>query len=104
MRALFGGLLSPAVLGRDDKATFDAVFFAEHARAFAAGWSGEGVPGALVDAEVLRAHWLGDAPPAQSLTLLQAAWLASGERVEQQFDGRRERRPLARAAKAEDRE
>jgi hypothetical protein len=104
MRSLFGGVLSPAMLGREGKATFDAVFFAEHARAFAAGWSGEGVPDALVDAEVLRAHWLGGAPSAQSLTLLQAAWLASGERVEQKLDGLGERRPLARAAEAQDRQ
>ncbi|WP_028065230.1 asparagine synthase-related protein [Solirubrobacter soli] len=44
-----------------------------------------GVPYALVDPGALRAHWLrAETPDPHSLTLLQAAWLASaGDRVEQ---------------------
>jgi hypothetical protein len=104
MRSLFGGLLEPDLLAREDKATFDAVFFAEHARAFVHCWSGAGVPGELVDVEALRAHWLGEAPLAQSLTLLQAAWLASGaDRPEEPLDGLREHRPLTGAAEAQHR-
>ncbi len=38
----------------------------------------------MVDAAALRAHWAGEVPDPHSLTLLQAAWLASaGDRVEQ---------------------
>jgi Asparagine synthase len=76
MRAVFGPLLPAELLARTDKACFDEVFFHDHSRAFAAGWSGAGVPGALVDAGALRRHWHGEAPRAQSYTLLQAAWLA----------------------------
>ena len=44
-----------------------------------------GVPDDVVDADALRAHWRGPSTPdPHSLTLLQAAWLASaGDRVEQ---------------------
>jgi asparagine synthase (glutamine-hydrolysing) len=85
MRAIFGHLLPDRLLARRDKAGFDEVFFHAHSRAFAAGWDGTGVPGELVDADALRAHWQTDAPRAQSFTLLQAAWLASaaGGGVEQ---------------------
>jgi hypothetical protein len=78
MRAVFGALLPAELLARPDKACFDEVFFHEHSRAFAAAWTGAGVPPGFVDAEALRRHWRGDAPRAQSFTLLQAAWLADG--------------------------
>ena len=77
MQAAFGSLLPAELVARPDKATFDAVFFHEHSRAFAATWDGSGLPGGLVDAGALQAHWTGDAPKAQSFSLLQAAWLAS---------------------------
>jgi asparagine synthetase B (glutamine-hydrolysing) len=76
MQALFGDLLPPEVLARRSKAGFDAVFFNRHSRAFARAWDGSGLPDGLVDAEALRAHWLGEAPTAQTFTLLQALWLA----------------------------
>jgi hypothetical protein len=76
MRALFGELLPGDVLARRSKASFDAVFFNRHSRAFARTWDGTGAPAGLVDAEALRAHWRGGAPAAQTFTLLQALWLA----------------------------
>jgi asparagine synthetase B (glutamine-hydrolysing) len=82
MRALFGDLLPPEVLERRSKAGFDAVFFNSHSRAFARSWDGTGAPDGLIDAGVLREHWLGDAPTAQTFTLLQALWLAR-DRVQQ---------------------
>jgi asparagine synthetase B (glutamine-hydrolysing) len=82
MTALFGELLPPDVLSRSSKAHFDEVFFHRHSRAFARAWDGAGAPEGLVDAEALRAHWLGGAPAAQTFTLLQALWLAR-DRVEQ---------------------
>lgn len=88
MRTVFGPLLPAELLARADKACFDEVFFHDHSRAFAGGWSRAGVPAALVDAGALRRHWLGEAPRAQSYSLLQAAWLAdrgqqpAGRRVE----------------------
>ena len=77
MTAVFGPLLPGELLARKDKASFDEVFFNEHSREFAAAWEGSGVPAGLVDAEALKAHWNGDAPKAQSFSLLQAAWSAA---------------------------
>ena len=79
-----GHLLPADLVSRRTKASFDGLFFNTHARALAEEWSGGGVPPDLVDAAALREHWLGDAPDAHSLTLLQAACLASGrDRVDQ---------------------
>ena len=79
MEALFGDLLPTEVLARSSKAGFDAVFFNRHSRAFAEAWDGEAE---FVDGAALREHWLGDAPAAQTFTLLQWLWLAR-DRVEQ---------------------
>ena len=99
MRRAFGDLLPPELLAREDKATFDDVFFTGHARAFADAWTGAGVPGALVDVESLRRHWRSDSPRPQSFSLLQAAWLASaGDRAEQPVGGLGESRPALRPA------
>jgi asparagine synthase (glutamine-hydrolysing) len=79
-----GRLLPPELVARRTKATFDELFFSEHARALAADWEGAGVPSELVDVAALRAHWRAEAPDPHSLTLLQAAALASaGEGVQQ---------------------
>lgn len=82
MTALFGDLLPADVLSRRSKAHFDEIFFHRHSRAFARAWDGTGAPEGLIDAEVLREHWLGPEPCAQTFTLLQALWLAR-DRVEQ---------------------
>jgi hypothetical protein len=103
MRAAFGGLLPDELLARPDKACFDEVFFHGHSRAFAARWSGAGAPAGLVDAGALQEHWLGDAPRAQSFSLLQAAWLST-DGVEQPGGGLVERVPAARAAQAQNRQ
>jgi asparagine synthetase B (glutamine-hydrolysing) len=78
MRAPFGAMLPDSVLARASKAHFDEVFWGEQSRAFARAWDGGGVPEELVDRRALREHWRSDAPLVQSLTMLQAAWLASG--------------------------
>lgn len=75
LRELFGDLLPDALMARADKASFDAVFCNRHDREFARHWDGRGIPGDLVDAEVLRAHWLSHSPLCPSLTLMQSAWL-----------------------------
>jgi asparagine synthase (glutamine-hydrolysing) len=79
-----GRLLPTELISRRTKASFDAVFFNAHARAFAQDWMGGGIPAALVDAAALRAHWLDDQPDPHSLTLMQSAWLSSaGDRVDE---------------------
>ena len=102
MEAIFGALLPRELLRRGDKAGFDEVFFHEHSRAFAASW--EIVGDDYVDARALREHWLGAAPLAQSFTLLQAAWLASGDRVEDPRAGSVEGVPALRPAQSQDRQ
>jgi asparagine synthase (glutamine-hydrolysing) len=81
MLALFADLLPRDVLARSSKAGFDNVFFHRHSREFAATWDGEGVPGDAVDVDALRREWGSGAPAPQSLTLLQAAWLAREARA-----------------------
>lgn len=104
MRALLGGVLPDAIITRSTKATFDGAFFHDHSRAFAAAWAGNGVPAQIVDVEALSQEWLSAAPKPQSMTLLQAAWLArdgfrgSGDGMEQALDGLAERIPAARPA------
>jgi asparagine synthase (glutamine-hydrolysing) len=78
LSAVAGHLLPDAVVSRRTKASFDALFFNEHSRAFAQEWSGGGVPDGHVDEAALRKHWRGGAPDGHSLTLIQAAWVASG--------------------------
>lgn len=87
MAATFGGLLPPELLARGDKACFDEVFFHDHSRAFVTEWTGAGVPAGLVDPDALQSHWLAGGPRAQSFTLLQAAWLASADGVEEPVGG-----------------
>jgi hypothetical protein len=104
MEAIFGPLLPAELLAREDKAGFDELFFHDHSRAFAASWSGDGVPDDVVDAAALREHWLGPAPRAQSLTLLQAAWLASAERGDEPLAGGGQHVPAARAPEPQHRQ
>jgi hypothetical protein len=77
MRALFGELLPDDVLSRPSKASFRTVFWGDQARSFATRWDGGGIPGDLVDAELLREYWLEPQPSFRSALLLQSAWLAS---------------------------
>jgi hypothetical protein len=86
--AVAGHVLPRVLVGRSTKAGFNEVFFHEHGRAFAERWPGTGVPEDLVDPLALRAHWLEGRPEAHTLTLLQAAWLASGgDRFQQPVGG-----------------
>jgi asparagine synthetase B (glutamine-hydrolysing) len=92
LRAVFGGLVPDDVLARRTKASFDGAFWNRHSRAFAAGWSGEGVDADLVDTDALRREWAQERPDARTFTLLQAAWLAANasagrDRVEQPLAG-----------------
>jgi asparagine synthase (glutamine-hydrolysing) len=75
MHAIAHDVLPDAILGRRDKARFDAVYFGGHARRFAEGWSGDGVDPALVDPEALRREWLEPVPDFRSALPLQLAWL-----------------------------
>jgi asparagine synthase (glutamine-hydrolysing) len=79
MESIFAGLLPRELLSRGDKAGFDELFFNEHSRALAETWTGRGLPERYVDPAALRDHWRSETPRAQSFTLLQAAWLASGD-------------------------
>lgn len=78
VRQLFGDLLPNAIIARNSKTCFDKVFWTEHARAFARGWDGSGVPLQWVDPCELSRHWAANDPVFPSSFLLQAAWLASG--------------------------
>jgi asparagine synthase (glutamine-hydrolysing) len=77
MRALVGDLLPADVCERTSKAVFQDPFWNRHARAFVEHWDGRGVDEALVDADALRDYWRSPEPVAQSMTLLQSAWLAT---------------------------
>jgi asparagine synthetase B (glutamine-hydrolysing) len=92
MRLLFGDLLPAAVIERTDKAGFTSAYWSGEVKEFAAGWSGQGVPHELVDAEALRRIWLEPEPDARSGLLLHAAWLATsgGAEVKQPVNCRLE--------------
>lgn len=75
MRAVARGALPDRLLGRRDKAAFNAVFFGPRTRAFAERWSGGGIDESLVDPELLRDAWLDPDPLFHSAMLLQVAWL-----------------------------
>jgi hypothetical protein len=101
--ALVGPLLPAELIAREDKAGFDELFFHDRSRAFAGSWDGGGVPVDLVDEAALARHWVGPAPRAQSFTLLQAAWLASGDGGEQPLAGGGEHVPAPWAAQPQHR-
>jgi asparagine synthase (glutamine-hydrolysing) len=91
MRTFFSDLLPEDVLTRQTKTFFDAAFWSEHSRRFAAAWDGGGVDTALVDVDALAAEWRSERPEPRTFLLAQAAWLASrspsADRVEQAVDG-----------------
>ena len=80
MHALVGDLLPADVCARTSKAIFQGPFWNRHARAFSSDWDGTGIDESLVDVDALRAHWHSPEPVAQSMTLLQAVWLAADSR------------------------
>jgi asparagine synthetase B (glutamine-hydrolysing) len=112
MRALFDDLLPDEILGRRSKAHFDEAFFHRHSRAFEPTWDGDGVPADVVDVATLRREWRSSSPAPQSLTLLQAAWLArerrangsAGELVHESRGGLLERAPTTRPTNAQERQ
>jgi hypothetical protein len=75
-RLLVDGLLPDAVIGRRQKAHFNASRFSALSREFARSWDGCGVDESLVDPVALRAAWLREVPSAATAMLLQQAWLA----------------------------
>ena len=75
MRAVADGVLPDALLDRRDKAAFNATFFGDATRRFAAEWSGSGVDSSLVDPDTLRLEWSDESPNYYSAMLLQLAWL-----------------------------
>jgi asparagine synthase len=80
-RMLAGGLLPDSVVGRHQKASFNASRFGPVSRAFARQWDGSGVDERMIVPDALRDAWLSDVPPASTAMLLQQAWLAAQERV-----------------------
>ncbi len=85
MAALFGDLLPPEVIRRQDKVAFNGVVFSRYSRDFVRTWDGSGVDADLVDPERLGEEWRAPVPNAGTSALLQAAWLAqqpSGTREE----------------------
>jgi asparagine synthase (glutamine-hydrolysing) len=91
MRAIFTELLPDDLLRRESKADFTLTYWGPHAREFARGWNGEGVPDDLIDLAGLRSAWLAPVPHHASAALLQQAWLASsgGGQRDQPLDGGR---------------
>jgi hypothetical protein len=79
MIALFSDLLPAEVLRRESKAIFNRAMISDASRQFARAWRGGGVDTELVDPDALRAAWLSDWPPVQSMWLLQSAWLYENE-------------------------
>jgi asparagine synthase (glutamine-hydrolysing) len=97
LRMVAGQSLPADVISRRTKASFDRVFFHDHARAFAREWAGQGVPEDAVDLAALSEHWSGDTADPHSLTLMQSAWVGSArQRVEQPVSGGRQGVPVAR--------
>jgi asparagine synthase (glutamine-hydrolysing) len=85
MELLFGDVLPPEVRRRRTKASFDAVLWNRHSRAFAAELVADRLDrtlhltgtGAAVDPAGLARVWSEPAPPANSFLLLKACWLAA---------------------------
>ena len=77
MRRLFGDLLPEPVLSRGTKAEFTGALWGPRTRAFAEGWTGEGVDATLVDPSALRREWLSERPSFQTALLLHSAWLSA---------------------------
>jgi asparagine synthase (glutamine-hydrolysing) len=97
LRMVASHLLPADVISRRTKASFDRVFFHEHARTFASEWAGQGVPEDVVNVAALSAHWSAETADPHSLTLMQAAWIASArERGEQAVSGSGKGVPVAR--------
>lgn len=80
IQAHFGSLLPPEVATRSTKAVFTEVMVGPATADFVRNWDGSGVDHSLVDVDVLRRVWTTDRPPIQSMTMLQAAWLAANGR------------------------
>lgn len=84
LQVLFGDLLPVELPRRESKASFNAVLWNRHSKAFAAQLLEQSLEaavdaaglGAVVDTDALRAHWGGADPAANSFLLLQACWLA----------------------------
>jgi asparagine synthase (glutamine-hydrolysing) len=76
MQVHFGKLLPGRVLQRSDKAVFTEVSAGASSRAFAETWDGSVVDPSIADANVVRSVWKSERPSMQSLTMLQAAYLA----------------------------
>jgi asparagine synthase (glutamine-hydrolysing) len=74
---LVDDLLPATIIDRPEKGTFNAAFWTDRSRAFAAGWDGRGVDHALVDPDALRREWAEPQPDPHSFALLQSAFLAS---------------------------
>jgi asparagine synthase (glutamine-hydrolysing) len=86
LQTFFSDVLPPALPARTSKASFDAVLWNRHARAFAHELREGLLAGALrgagledvVHAEALGEHWSHETPPAaNSFLVLQACWLAT---------------------------
>lgn len=72
---MFGDVLPPVLKERTDKVAYGQVFFGTDTRAFAEGWSGEGLPEHVVDPEILRRLWSSERYDWRTAALMQLAWL-----------------------------
>ncbi|MEZ0165661.1 asparagine synthase-related protein [Kineococcus sp. LSe6-4] len=80
LRAQFGDLLPADLVERSTKSSFNAAFWSGPARAWARGWTGDGLGptlAGLVDVEALHREWSSDDPDPHSFSLLHTALLAS---------------------------
>jgi asparagine synthase (glutamine-hydrolysing) len=75
MRALFEGVLPPALLSRSSKARFEGAFWGPESRAFASSWRGEAAEEDVVDVPALSREWAAPEPDAHTYLLIQATWL-----------------------------
>jgi asparagine synthetase B (glutamine-hydrolysing) len=77
LRYHFSEQLPPIILNRLSKSYMQSVAINDHAREFARHWDGQ-IGDSVVDADLLRAHWLQedqDNVSASTYLLLQSAWL-----------------------------
>jgi asparagine synthetase B (glutamine-hydrolysing) len=87
LRALFGDMLPRELLERPTKAHFDEVFWGPATRAFARQvlLDGRLAVAELLDRAQVAAAWSAERPPAVTLLLLQASWLATSGKLGDQL-------------------
>lgn len=87
LKELFSDLVPEALLERRDKPVFH-LYWGELSRRFADEWRGEGVDPDIVDHDRLWSEWHSPYPSFMTALLLQSAWLAREDGIEETIESR----------------